>query len=295
MVDSAALVLAPAAPPARTSSPRVLHLALTRSAAVRLAPVADALGGLKLVIDPTGATVRWSGEPYRPAGDPSLSALDAARSTAAALDSTRPDVALVAGDSDLALAATLAATRAGVPVARVGAGLRSGDRGDPREINRVAIDELAARLYADDADAYEGLRAEGLDERRMRLVGSTTPDVVRHWFGQARKRAIWRRFGLRSRDYAVVSLNKAHSFFGADRLVEGIAGLAQRVPVVVCLPPAGCEERDRAENLLSAAAAAVVADTRDYVDFLSLLSGAAAVVTDSSGVQEETTVLGIPC
>jgi UDP-N-acetylglucosamine 2-epimerase (non-hydrolysing) len=246
-------------------------LALTRSAAARLAPVADALTGPQAIVDGLSAP-----EPL------DLSAGEAARRAAAALESVRPDVALVAGDDDVALACTLAATRAGVPVARVGAGLRCGDRGDTREINRIAIDELACRLYTDDADASERLRAEGVDERRVEFVGSTLPDMIARWMAQAREHAVWERIGLRRGGYALVTLNRRDR----DRLVEGITALARRLPVVVCGPldAAACD-----------APVTVVAEPLDYVEHLSLLSAAAAVVTDSSGVQEETTVLGIPC
>jgi UDP-N-acetylglucosamine 2-epimerase (non-hydrolysing) len=162
----------------------------------------------------------------------------------------------------------------------VGAGLRCGDRGDTREINRIAMDELACRLYTDDADASERLRAEGVDERRVQFVGSTMPDVVARWIGPARERAAWERIGVRRGDYALVSLSRRDS---DDRLREGITALARRLPVVVCGPA------DLGPPV------AVATGPLEHVEHLSLLSAAAAVVTDSSGVQEATTVLGVPC
>src|SRR3954453_5866394 len=121
LADPAAFALARGARRALTDTPTVLHLALTRSARVRLAPVADAMGGgSQLFIDPVGNVVTWLGTepPPVPVG-PGISAAEAARKVAAALESVRPDVAIVAGDGNAALAATLAATRVGVPIARL--------------------------------------------------------------------------------------------------------------------------------------------------------------------------------
>src|SRR3954447_4905246 len=128
--------------------PRVIHLALARSAAVRLAPVAAALPGPQPAVNVAGRLVAWvDGHPLHDSAG--LSPAAAAEAVTEALELAQPDVALLAGDDDVALAGALAAARFGVPMARLGAGQRYGDRGDRGEINRIAIDQLASRLYTD--------------------------------------------------------------------------------------------------------------------------------------------------
>jgi UDP-N-acetylglucosamine 2-epimerase (non-hydrolysing) len=264
---------------------------LTRSAAVRLSPVADALGGEQLVMEPTGVVVEWRGGERSPrTAEPRLSAGQATRAVAAAIESVSPDVVLLAGDSDCALAGALAATRAGVPIARLGAGLRCDDRGIEREINRIAIDELATRLYADDEAASERLRLEGVDESRVRVVGSTIPAAVDRWRGQAHD------MRPDAGGYVLVYLHRNESFANVERLTTALIAMARRLPVVVCL------DATRRAALASSGSIAelefvanVMAGPVSYVEFLSLTAGAGAVLTDSAGVQEESTVLGIPC
>jgi UDP-N-acetylglucosamine 2-epimerase (non-hydrolysing) len=275
----------------------VLHLAVTRSAAVRLAPVADALGGPQAFVDLAGDVLAWAGtRPPAVDGDPPLSPTAAARAVSEALERIRPDVALVAGDGDVAMACALAAIGAGVPVARLGAGLRCDDRGVRNEINRLAIDGLASRLYADGESAAERLRAEGADEHAIRTVGSTVAAGIARWRRPALARAAWARFGLRRREYVLVNLRRHENFADAPRLTQAIIGLAREAPVVLCLDRWGHAALEQAGDLERlASVVSNVGDTLGYVDFLSLLSGAGAVLTDGGGVQEESTVLGIPC
>jgi UDP-N-acetylglucosamine 2-epimerase (non-hydrolysing) len=244
--------------------PTILHLAPTRSAAVRLAPVAAALDAPQALVDGTGRVSDWA-PTDPPTWAAALPAPVLSRAVTAALNELAPDVVLIAGDDDRALVCALAAARAGVPIARIGAGLRCGDRGVKREINRITIDELAARLYTDGEVAEERLRAEGIDEHRILRVGSTLAASVDRWRGAALDRAAWESVGVRRGEYVLISLRHA------DKTT--VEGLAERFPVVVTgdLGPL------------------------DYIEFLSLEAGAGAVVTDSAGVQEETTVLGVPC
>jgi UDP-N-acetylglucosamine 2-epimerase len=193
---------------------------------VRLAAVAAAQRGPQLVVESTGRLSVWSGtEP--PHGSASLRATAVFNAVSAAIERTRPDIALSAGDDDAALSSALAASRADVPIARLAAGRRCGDRGAGREINRIAIDELAARLYTDSAAAGERLRAEGFDERTILHVGSTS--TAPH----TRRRRCPRRRPSPVRSATSTSL--------------------------LCL------------------------------------AGAGLVVTDSGSIQEETTLLGVPC
>jgi UDP-N-acetylglucosamine 2-epimerase (non-hydrolysing) len=281
-----------------------LHLAVSRSAAVRLAPVVSALSALgarQALLDLSGrAAAAADGMPRTTvARDAWLSAAGAAAAAEAAIERLSPAVVLVAGDGHAAVAAALAAARHGIPIARLGAGLRCGDRTVEAETNRIVLDELADRLYADGEGAAERLRAEGAPEDRIRCVGSTLPDAVARWLGPATERAAWDELGLGHRGYVLVTLHKSENV-GDDervaRITEALRALARRCATLVCLHPRArdmMEPMGDLERLRSAGA--IVTGSLDYVDFLSLQAHAGAVLTDSAGVQEETTVLGVPC
>jgi UDP-N-acetylglucosamine 2-epimerase (non-hydrolysing) len=269
-------------------APKVLHLALTRSAAVRLAPVAAAQRGPHLVVESTGRLSVWCGTEPPLVSATALQAATVSRAVSAAIERTRPDAVLIAGDDDAALASALAAVRANVPIARLGAGLRCGDRGLRREINRIAIDELATRLYADNMVAGEQLRAEGFDDRAVLQVGSTLPATLGRWRGRAAESAGWTRFGLAHGEYALVSLRRAESLAHGDRIGRALAELAKRIPVALC-------SHARLHSPLALSAATLIPSSLDYADFVALMAGAGLVVTDSATIQEETTLLGVPC
>jgi len=209
----------------------------------------------------------------------------------------RPAVALIAGDGDAAVAAALAADRLGVPIARVGAGLRCDDRGIEDEINRIVLDELAERLYVDGDPAAERLHAEGFADDRVVRVGSTladTPAVRRR-----RRSAELGDVRLERGAYALVTVHKPEHIGDDSRLrdiAEALCALTRRTRVVLCAR-ADTYARLRALGLIGVlrAAGVIVSGPASHDDFIQLLRCAAAVVTDSAGVQEETTVLGVPC
>ena len=291
----------PRVPAARAGG--ALHLIVSRSSAVRLAPVIAALEELGV----QQRRCEFPGAPARPADLPpqtvgalaglSPAAVDAA--VDAALSDARPAFVLVAGDGETAVAAVLAATRHDVPIARVGAGLRCDDRGIEGEVNRLVIDELAARLYTDGAPAAARLRTEGAEETRIRNVGSTLPDAVARWLQDAAGARSWESMGLPRQRYALVTLHKPENVADQARLAgiaDALRALARRVRVVLCLDPRRRDTTDPIRGLESLRAGGVrLVAPLDYPSFLSLLASAGAVVTDSAGVQEETTVLGVPC
>lgn len=279
------------------AGPTVLHLAVTRSAAVRLAPIAAALPGEQTFVDPSGRIVSWpQAAPPAVTPLPLPSAGDFARAVIVALETVRPRVALIAGDGAAAMAAALAAVRSGVPVARLGAGLRTGDRTSAREINRIAIDGLAARLYTDSELADEQLEAEGVGPFRVQRTGSTLPEVVARWRGPAAELAVWTDAGLTAHAYVLVSLTRPETFARPERLTASLIELAGRHPVVLCLDEHARAALQRQDRLTALAdAGVIVAGPLEYVEFLSLQAGAGAVLTDSASVQEETSVLGVDC
>lgn len=209
----------------------------------------------------------------------------------------RPDLVVVYGDVNSTVAAALVASKMGIPVAHVEAGLRSFDRTMPEEINRVLTDRISELLLVTSVDAIAHLGHEGADADSIHFVGNPMIDtLLRHVEGLDTE-GVAAKVGLdASEPYVVATLHRPGNVDDpADvvELVRSVHAVADQVRVVIPLHPRGRQRLQDAgfmdhERLL-------VVDPLGYVEFLSLVKGAAAVVTDSGGVQEETTVMGVPC
>jgi UDP-N-acetylglucosamine 2-epimerase (non-hydrolysing) len=204
----------------------------------------------------------------------------------------RPDLVIVPGDVNSTLAAALVAAKLEVPYAHVESGLRSFDRSMPEEINRIVADEFAAYLFAHSEEAVVNLRNEGIGEERIHLVGNTMIDslVAVEPFIRAADAAA--RHGCERGRYLLVTLHRP-SLVDTPLLEEVLLRLdrlAAELPVVFPVHP-------RTRKMLRATGATRVRllEPVPYLEFLSLEADAAAVLTDSGGVQEETTHLGVPC
>ena len=208
----------------------------------------------------------------------------------------RPDLVLVPGDINSTLAGALAAVKLGIPVCHLEAGLRSFDWEMPEEHNRKVADHVASLLLAPSADAVENLQREGIAGEHVQLVGNTMIDTVFANLSEARHAQAWAQFGLEEGRYVLVTLHRPALVDDADLLARTVAALAvvaQSVPVLFPIHP---RTQARADALgLSPPPGTVFAPPLPYLQFLSLEVGASAVVTDSGGIQEETTALGIPC
>ena len=203
-----------------------------------------------------------------------------------------PDLVLVPGDVNSTLAAALCAARLGIPVGHVESGLRSFDRTMPEEINRVVADHLSELLFLHSEEAVANLRAEGVDEGRMEFVGNTMIDTLVALEQRFRGRRAATALGVEPGSYLLVTLHRP-ALVDGPLLADAIAALAEvarELPVVFPIHP-------RTRKMLGDAAPAglELVDPVGYLDFLSLEADAAAVLTDSGGIQEETTFLGIPC
>jgi UDP-N-acetylglucosamine 2-epimerase (non-hydrolysing) len=212
----------------------------------------------------------------------------------------RPDWVVVVGDVNSTLACALVCAKLGVRVAHVEAGLRSRDRTMPEEINRLLTDQIADLLLTPSEDADRNLLAEGIPPSRIRLVGNVMIDsLVKHLERSARSKAR-ERLGVEGRDYAVVTLHRPSNVDDAAtlrRILSALARVAQELPVVFPVHPrtrARIEDGGLTPHVADAAGLRLV-EPLGYLDFLHLLSGARLVLTDSGGLQEETTVLGVPC
>jgi UDP-N-acetylglucosamine 2-epimerase (non-hydrolysing) len=208
-----------------------------------------------------------------------------------------PDVAVVPGDVNSTLAAGLVAAKLGIPVAHLEAGLRSFDRSMPEEVNRVAVDHLSDLLLTPSPDADQNLLREGIPASRIARVGNLMIDTLHKHLPAARARALPESMGLEPGRYAVVTLHRPSNVDDPDalaRLLGALSELAGALPVVFAVHPrtrarltaAGLEETARSLRLI---------EPLGYLEFLSLTSAARLVLTDSGGLQEESTALGIPC
>ncbi|GLW09968.1 UDP-N-acetyl glucosamine 2-epimerase [Microtetraspora sp. NBRC 13810] len=207
----------------------------------------------------------------------------------------KPDLVVVYGDVNSTLAAILVCSKLHIPTAHVEAGLRSFDRGMPEEVNRVVTDALSDLLFATSPDALSHLANEGVDPARVHLVGNPMIDSLFSALPLLDPEPVRARLGLPA-EYAVATLHRPANVDdpeAARELVDAVLDVSRRIPVVVPLHPRG-RERLAAAGLVTGGNLSIV-DPLGYVEFLSLVRGAKLVVTDSGGVQEETTMLGVPC
>jgi UDP-N-acetylglucosamine 2-epimerase (non-hydrolysing) len=207
-----------------------------------------------------------------------------------------PKLVVVVGDVNSTLACSLVAVKLGVPVAHVEAGLRSRDRTMPEEINRLVTDAVSDLLFATSADAVENLRAEGVTASKIHLVGNPMIDTLKHHLEAARKRDTLARFGFTTRSYALVTLHRPSNVDRVESLLgifDALRLLSERIPVLFPAHPRTRERMERAG--ISLPPAIRVTEPLGYLDFLCLMDQARFLVTDSGGIQEETTALGVPC
>jgi UDP-N-acetylglucosamine 2-epimerase (non-hydrolysing) len=211
----------------------------------------------------------------------------------------KPVAVVVAGDVNSTLACALAATKLGISVAHVESGLRSNDWSMPEEVNRVLTDRLSDVLFTHSPEALDNLLAEGIPEERIHYVGNTMIDSLRRCERRARDRALWAELGLEERSYVLATLHRPSNVDDEDRLeriVEALAALSADAPVVFPIHPrtrARLADGGGLERLEQAGVHCV--EPLGYLDFLSIQCGAGAILTDSGGVQEEASALGVAC
>ena len=209
----------------------------------------------------------------------------------------QPDLVVVVGDVNSTLAASLVAAKLLVPVAHVEAGLRSRDRTMPEEINRIVTDRLADVLLAPSQDAVDNLLAEGESPQKIRLVGNIMIDSLLRHLPMATLSRVQDRVAVSDRAYAVLTLHRPSNVDSPDTLrqiLDGVLKIADDMPVVFPVHP---RTRQRLSELGAnhSHGGLLLTEPLGYVDFLSLTSHARLILTDSGGLQEESTVLGIPC
>jgi UDP-N-acetylglucosamine 2-epimerase (non-hydrolysing) len=205
-----------------------------------------------------------------------------------------PDVVVVPGDVNSTLACALVAAKLGIPLAHVEAGLRSRDRSMPEEINRIVTDRISDYLFAPSEDAVDNLWAEGFGPSRVHLVGNVMVDTLLAHADRARAAApaLLAGLGLEPGRYGLVTLHRPANVDDPavlSALLPALAEVSRYCPLVL---PAHPRTATRLQGL---PATVTVIPPAGYLDFIALEASARLVLTDSGGVQEETTVLGVPC
>ncbi len=205
----------------------------------------------------------------------------------------QPDVVIVPGDVNSTLAAALVAAKLGIRLAHLEAGLRSFDRTMPEEVNRIVADEFSDLLFIHSEEGVDNLRREGIEDERMHFVGNTMIDSLVAVEDRFRPLEVSRRAGLASGDYRLVTLHRP-ALVDGPLLRDAMTRLAEVARTLPVLFPVHPRTRKMLGDQTDLPGVELI-DPVGYLEFLSLEADAKAVLTDSGGVQEETTFLGVPC
>jgi len=210
----------------------------------------------------------------------------------------RPDWVVVVGDVNSTMACTLVCAKMGIKVAHVEAGLRSFDRTMPEEVNRIVTDALADLLLTPSADANENLKREGIPDEKIRLVGNIMIDTLVENLDKARRRDILKTLGLGEKAFVYVTLHRPSNVDRKENLGEIMAELirlSRQMPVVFPMHPRTGKMLSEFRISVSESAGLKILDPIGYHDSLCLTEQACFVLTDSGGLQEETTYFRTPC
>jgi UDP-N-acetylglucosamine 2-epimerase (non-hydrolysing) len=210
----------------------------------------------------------------------------------------RPDVVVVVGDVNSTLAAAVTANKLSIPVAHVEAGLRSFDRTMPEEINRVMTDAISDLLFTTEAAAGENLAREGVPSSRVHFTGNVMIDTLFRYREKAQSSRILETLGMSSGRYAVLTLHRPSNVDSEESLaalLTAIARVQEDVPVVFPVHPRTRQRLAALDGRVPPLPGLVLVEPLPYLDFVQLMAHARCVLTDSGGIQEETTGLGVPC
>ncbi len=213
---------------------------------------------------------------------------------------TRPDLVVVVGDVNSTVAATLAAVKLGIKTAHLEAGLRSGDRTMPEEINRIVTDAIADYLWTPSVDGNENLEKEGVAREKITLVGNIMIDSLEMARPVIEAKSVFLEHGCRKKQYGLVTLHRPSNVDDPDsleRLCLELAKISRKLPLIFPIHPRTRAnlEKFRLGHILNENNQIFLSDPLGYIHFMNLVFNARLLITDSGGVQEETTYLGIPC
>ena len=220
------------------------------------------------------------------------------RQLAGTLGQIRPDLVVVVGDVNSTLAGALAAVKLGIPVAHVEAGLRSFDRSMPEEINRILTDSVSDLLFTTEPSANENLAREGVAGSRVHFVGNVMIDTLFRYRERAAASTILERLGVEPGGYVALTLHRPSNVDDSaalGRLLDAVARIQAEAPVVFPVHPRTQARLAELGGRRPAMPGLILSDPLPYLEFVQLMANARCVLTDSGGVQEETTALRVPC
>jgi len=212
----------------------------------------------------------------------------------------RPDLVVVVGDVNSTMAATLSAAKMGIKVAHLEAGLRSFDRSMPEEINRLVTDVLADILWTPSPDADENLLREGISREKIQRVGNIMIDSLEMLREKIEEQIAYQDFGLNRKRYGIVTLHRPSNVDNPESL-ESLCNIlfriSKKIPLIFPIHPRTQKniERYNLLSILKKSQAMYLPNPLGYIPFMNLIFNCRFAITDSGGIQEETTYLGIPC
>ncbi len=210
----------------------------------------------------------------------------------------KPDLVLVVGDVNSTIACTLTAAKLGIKTAHVEAGLRSFDRDMPEELNRLLTDQLADFLFVTEQSGVDNLLREGINKNKIFFVGNVMIDSLVHYLPAAEKSDILAELRLQPREYVLVTLHRPSNVDVAGNLAEimkSLGRIAHLKKVIFPVHPRTMKNINELEMMPENSRDLILTEPIGYIDFVALTKNAGLVITDSGGIQEETTYLGVQC
>lgn len=217
----------------------------------------------------------------------------------------KPDIVVVVGDVNSTLACALTSVKLGIPVAHIESGLRSFDRSMPEEINRILTDAISEYLFVSEESGIMNLRKEGISKEKIFFVGNTMIDTLIKHREKAGRLSTLNGIDIRHKSYAVLTLHRPGNTDNKKNLkniVDALTKVSAKMPIIFPAHPRTLKQieliglKDRLSGISEGTAQGIcITEPLGYIEFMSLMMGAKLVFTDSGGIQEETTVLGIPC
>lgn len=209
----------------------------------------------------------------------------------------KPDLVIVVGDVNSTIACSLVAVKLGIKVAHVEAGLRSFDRSMPEEINRLLTDQIADYLFVTEKSGIENLKKEGISDERIFFVGNTMIDSLVYYLPKIEKSQILNQLHLEEKEYIVITLHRPSNVDNPDNLIrifQQFKRIAEKVKIVFPIHPR-TKKTIQSTNFDYNHPNFLLVEPIGYIGFIKLVKNSLAVITDSGGIQEETTYLKIPC
>jgi len=212
----------------------------------------------------------------------------------------KPDYVLVVGDVNSTIACALVATKLGVRVIHVEAGLRSFDRAMPEEVNRILTDSISDMLFVSEISGVENLRKEGTPEERIFFVGNVMIDTLMHHYRKAQELPMLEQWNLTSKKFGLVTMHRPATVDCPEKfrsVMEGLTYVSQSIPLLFAMHPRTRKNIQQfgLQSIFDKNPQIRITEPFGYLEFMNLMSHASVVLTDSGGMQEETTILGTPC